>query len=183
MNKIDDLEKIKIEILRDALKDASDTIRALDKKTIFLVSYNALFLSAIGALLIRKSEIISNLSPLTALLALILFSWVLLIIYIMINISPNINPLDIIFDREKPFGKNLFFIKTDSDKISIEHLTNSYDQEITDIKKVKKLLYSEILKLSYIRDKRIKHINYASIGSYTFTFIFALSILFIFFDK
>ena len=39
-----DMQKVKIEVLRDALKDASATIRALDKKISFLVSYNAIFL-------------------------------------------------------------------------------------------------------------------------------------------
>lgn len=176
MSKVDDLEKIKIEILRDALKDVVDTIRALDKKIIFLVSYNALFLSVIGALLIRKDEFILSHGPITELLTLFLFLWVLLLIYIMLNISPTINPLDLIFDREKSFGKNLFFVKTDSKKLSIEYLTNSYDKRINDVKAVKKLLYTEIIKLSYIRDTRIKHIDNAVFGSYIFTFIFAISI-------
>ena len=42
-----DIEKVKIEILRDALKDAIDTVRALDRKIIFLVSYNAIFIGII----------------------------------------------------------------------------------------------------------------------------------------
>ena len=53
-NIISDSEKIKIDILRDALKDASDTVRFLDRKIAFLVSYNAIFLGVLGSFYIKE---------------------------------------------------------------------------------------------------------------------------------
>ena len=49
-----DIEKIKIDILRDALKDAMDTVRALDRKIVFLASFNGIFLGLISTLFLNK---------------------------------------------------------------------------------------------------------------------------------
>lgn len=180
MSDVTDLEKIKIDLLRDALKDVTDTIRALDRKVVFLVSYNALFLGAIVAIFAKNWNMIltqaQGLS--TSLFGLFIFLWILFLIGIMLNIRPKYNPLDALYDREKMFGENLFFISTLNDKkYSLEFLTNCYDERVDSIKNVKKLLYSEIIILSYIRDSRIKEVKVAAYLSYLFTFVFAIVFL------
>lgn len=176
MSDISDLDKIKIDILRDALKDVTDTIRALDRKIVFLTSYNALFLGIIGSMFVKNSDLILHQGLVTFGFALVIFFWICHVIIIMFNISPFSEPTDGLYTREKDFGKDLFFVHIGENKKSIGYLRNSFDKRMTDIDELKSLLYNEIVKLSFIRDGRVKGVRYASFGSYFFTFIFALSL-------
>jgi len=184
MPKIDDLEKIKMDILRDAVKDASDTIRALDRKIVFLVSYNALFLGLIGTILAKKDTLAIS-SPSVTILSIFAFFWVCVLIGIMMNISPVQNPSDVFYSKEdKKFGFNMFFILMKKDEHhSLEYLLNNFDKEITDERSAKKLLFKEIAKVSFIRDNKIRNIQLSVNLSYVFTFIFMLMFLYETLDK
>jgi len=173
-----DIEKIKIDILRDAVKDASDTIRALDRKVVFLVSYNTLFLGVIGTILSKKDILLLNKISIIG-LSVIAICWVLLLMYTMMNVSPSQNPSDVLYDKDKMFGFNMFFVLAGKDqKHSLKYLLDNFNDEISDIENAKKLLFKEVTKLSYIRDDKIRKLQFSIKVSACLTFIFILMFLF-----
>jgi len=182
----EDINKIKIEILRDAFKDVVDTIRALDRKIVFLVSYNAIFLGFIVSIFLKYKEV-EKLLPNSyeyfyCYLSILGFIWAFVLIGIMLNISPTVNPIDVFkSDEDKKFGQNIFFIFTDGKKkkLSLNKLIQSYD-EINTKEKLEKLLYKEIGKVSFIRDIKMKNIKYSVWASFSLTFVFILIIVFSF---
>jgi len=162
--KMTDIEKIKIDILRDSLKDAIDTIRVLDRKIIFLASFNGMFLGLLSTLFFKQkvlSNIISELELFYCILGAIGIVWIAVFIYIMIGITPKINPIDVfIKQNDKYFSNNIYFIFTDAKKSSLELdiLIDNYNK-IDSYTKIQKLLYKEIGKISYIRDVKLKNIK------------------------
>ncbi len=159
-----DIEKLKIDILRDALKDAIGTVQALDRKIVFLVSFNGVFLGLISTLFFKQEiliNIISNIELFYSILGIIDIIWIIVFIQIMLGISPKINPIDVFKNKEdKEFSNNMFFIFTGANKGSLEldKLLDSYNK-INSYKKIQKLLYKEIGKVSYIRDSKLKNIQ------------------------
>jgi len=159
-----DIEKVKIDILRDALKDAIGTVQALDRKIVFLVSFNGVFLGLISTLFFKQEvlkNIISNMDLFYTILGLIDIFWIIVFIQIMLGISPKVNPIDVFKSKgDKEFSNNLFFIFTGANKGSLEldKLIHSYNK-IDSYKKIQKLLYKEIGKISYIRDTKLKNIK------------------------
>lgn len=173
-----DIEKIKIDILRDAVKDASDTIRALDRKVVFLVSYNALFLGVIGTILSKKDTLVLDSTSVIA-LSVIAICWVLLLIYTMMNVTPSQNPSDVLYSKDKDFGFNMFFVLVKKDeKHSLKYLLDNFNDNINDVESVKKLLFKEITKLSYIRDTKIEKLKLSIKTSYALTCVFILMFLY-----
>jgi hypothetical protein len=159
-----DIEKLKIEILRDALKDAIGTVQALDRKIVFLVSFNGVFLGLISTLFFKQevlTNIISNIELFYSILGVIDIIWIIVFIQIMIGISPKVNPIDVFKgQKDKEFSNNIFFVFTGASKGSLEldKLIDTYSQ-IDSYKKIQKLLYKEIGKVSYIRDSKLKSIK------------------------
>jgi len=183
----EDINKIKIEILRDAFKDVVDTIRALDRKIVFLVSYNAIFLGFIVTIFLRYKEV-EKLLPnsygsLYCCLSILGVIWAFVLIGIMMGISPAVNPIDVFeSDEDRKFGQNMFFIFTDGkkEKLNLSQLVESY-KEINTEEKLEKLLYKEIGKVSFIRDIKINTIKRSVYASFILTFIFILIIVSSFF--
>jgi hypothetical protein len=179
---MDDLDKVKIDILRDALKDAMDTVRALDRKIVFLASFNGIFLGLISTLFFKQKvlkNMISNIELFYCGLGIIAIFWIILFIQIMKGIAPKSNPIDVFkSDTDKKFSNNLFFIFTDGKKKSLElsTLVESYEK-IDSYKKIQKLLYKEIGKLSYIRDTKINSIKTSV--KYTWLMITIFTVFFI----
>lgn len=158
-NIISDSEKIKIDILRDALKDASDTVRFLDRKIAFLVSYNAIFLGVLGSFYIKED--ITDIGLWEAPLVVLSILWVFLVGWTMELVSPVQNPNDV-FDTEidKQFATNMFFILTKkAETHHLNDLLSTFDKEIMSEDSIKKLLLKEIVKVSFIRDKKLKKIQ------------------------
>jgi len=161
---VTDIEKVKIDILRDALKDAIGTVQALDRKIVFLVSFNGIFLGLISTLFFKQeilTNIISNIKLFYSILGVIDIIWIIVFIQIMLGISPKINPIEVFKSKEdKEFSNNVFFIFTGANKGSLEldKLLDSYNK-IDSYKKIQKLLYKEIGKVSYIRDSKLKNIK------------------------
>ena len=159
-----DIEKVKIDILRDALKDAIGTVQALDRKIVFLVSFNGIFLGLISTLFFKQeilTNIIFNIELFYSILGVIDIIWIIVFIQIMLGISPKINPIEVFKSKEdKEFSNNIFFIFTGANKGSLEldKLIYSYNK-IDSYKKIQKLLYKEIGKVSYIRDSKLKSIK------------------------
>jgi len=176
-NLMDDLEKTKIDILRDALKDASDTVRALDRKINFLVSYNAIFLGLISTLYIKFEDIrviVVYYEYFYGVLTLISLIWVHQFIQMMMSISPKSNPIEVFKgDADKKISENNFFIFTGGIEKSLElnTLMKSYDT-IKDFDDIQKLLYKEIGKVSYIRDLKLNSVKTSVIASKYLTFSF-----------
>lgn len=159
-----DIEKVKIDILRDALKDAIDTVRALDRKVVFLVSFNTIFLGLVSTLFFKQEvlrKMILNVEMFYSVLGAIGIVWIVVFIQIMMGISPKINPIDIFqSDNDKQFSNNVFFVFTGAKKASLEldKLLDTYNK-IDSYNKIQKLLYKEIGKVSYIRDMKAKSIE------------------------
>ncbi len=178
-----EIEKTKIDILRDALKDASDTVRALDRKINFLVSYSAVFLGFIITIFF-KNEIIKKLLPnnyenFYIFLGILGFIWVCVFIAIMLGIAPKSNPIEVFKEEDdKKFANDIFFIFTDAKKESLEldkMLGNL--NEIKSHEDIQKLLYKEIGKVSFIRDTKLKSVNRSVTASWILTFVFLLGVL------
>jgi hypothetical protein len=174
-----EIEKTKIDILRDALKDASDTTRALDTKINFLVSYNAVFLGVFSTLFLNSKLIIPyivNANLFFNLLMIIGIAWIIFFINIMMYIAPRSNPIEVFrTEHDKVFSNNVFFIFTEAKTATLElnKLTENYSR-IENYKQIEKLLYKEIGKVSYIRDKKIKSIALAVKYSRILTVLFVI---------
>ncbi len=161
-----DMEKIKIDILRDAFKDTTDTIRALDRKIVFLISFNGIFLGLIATLFFKKQElekIIQHLDFFYCILGLIGITWIGIFIFIMLGISPKSNPIDVFKSKEdKNFSNNIFYLTSKNglskESLSLDTLVTNYNKLNTNTS-IEKLLYKEIGKVSYIRDKKLQSIQ------------------------
>lgn len=171
-----DIEKIKVDILRDALKDASDTTRALDRKINFLVSYNAIFLGVISTLFFSSKDIsfIENIGLFYLLLIGLGLLWVGAFIYMMIGISPRSNPIEVFkTTQDKELFNNVFFVFTNAKKASLEldALITNYSL-VDNYEQIEKLLYKEIGKVSYIRDMKLKNVSTTVRSSWILTVLF-----------
>jgi len=179
---MNDIDKVKVDILRDALKDAMDTVRALDRKIVFLASFNGIFLGLISTLFLKKDilkDMIFNIELFYYGLGGIALLWIMLFIQIMRGIAPKSNPIDVFNSKsDKDFSNNTFFLFTDGKKKSLELdiLINSYEK-IDSYKKIQKLLYKEIGKLSYIRDTKINSIKLSVTLTLVMTTIFIIFFL------
>jgi len=176
MNEID---KIKIDILRDALKDSIDTIRALDKKIVFLVSYNAVFLGFIVTIFLKYKDVekilVSSYKYFYYCLGVLGFIWACVFIIIMIGINPKHNPIEVFKNKEdKDFSNNVFFILTNGkESLQLNELLDNFDK-INSLKNIYKLLYKEIGKTAYIRDMKSKSVSKSVNFSWKLTLVFII---------
>ena len=177
-----DIEKVKLDVLRDALKDASDTVRALDRKIVFLVSYNAIFLGIFLKIFLEYKDIKeifqSNTVYFYVTLGIICLIWVYYFIQIMIGISPKSNPIEVFkADKDKKFSNNMFFIYTNgkSNILELDLLVNEYNH-INSYQTLEKLLYKEIGKVSYIRDMKLNIIIQSVNASWILTSVFIVTV-------
>lgn len=179
----DYFNNIKIEILRDSIKETTDTLRALDNKIIFLVSYNSIFLVAIASMIIRNQDkILIQGSFLSFLFGIFIFLWMCLLINVMLSIMPFRNPLNPLYSNAKDKFENIYFISIDEhEKLSSNYLANNFDKIVETELDLKEMLYTEILKLSYIRNKKISSIKLALGLSTFFTLSFGLIFLYYFY--
>lgn len=173
-----DIEKTKIDILRDALKDASDTIRALDRKINFIVSYNAVFLGIISTLFFKYKEfsLIQYSCIFYTLLTILGLIWIVVFIKMMISIAPKLNPVEVFRTKEDQlFSNNHFFIFTQgkTNTLNLTELTTNYSN-IDTYSNIEKLLYKEIGKVSYIRDLKSNKINKSVTYSWILTVVFII---------
>lgn len=176
---MDEIDKIKIDILRDALKDTTDTIRALDRKIVFLVSYNAIFLGFIVTIFLKYKDVekilVESSQYFYLLLGILGFIWACVFIVIMMGIDPKRNPIEVFKEeKDRNFSNNVFFILTKGkESLNLDELLQNFDK-IDSLKKIYKLLYKETGKVSYIRDMKSKSVNRSVIATWGLTFIFIM---------
>lgn len=173
-----DVEKIKIEVLRDALVDASATIRALEAKIRFLVSYNAVFLGVISTIFINYKSI--SLIPKSELFYISLTSitlvWIVVFVLILFSVSPKINPTEVFKnDKDCKDLNDMFFVFTNGERnfLDLDVLIRNYNK-IDSFDKIQQLLYKEIGVVSYIRDLKSKNVNIIIQRSWMLTLAFLI---------
>jgi hypothetical protein len=167
-----DLEKSKIEVVRDALKDATDTIRAQDRKASYMIAIIFFLISSfiLTTLYIKKDFCVYNINIgyLDNIINLLIFFPILYffiaIILLFISYNPVSNPTEALTKEDQELGRDKFFIfhMNDKEKNS-ETLANNFIESTSDIKGVLKILYIEILKVSKIRERKISLIKQSSI--------------------
>lgn len=155
-----DLEKSKIEVVRDALKDAIDTIRAQDRKASYMI---AIIFFLITAFVLTTLKINSFEKGISYNNLIVFFPIIYLFItvgFLFYSYNPVSNPTEVLTEEDKEFGKDKFFIfhMKDKEKDS-ETLASSFINATEDIKGILKILYIEILKISKIRERKISLIK------------------------
>lgn len=155
-----DLEKSKIEVVRDALKDAIDTIRAQDRKASYMIAIvffliTAFVLTTLKINCFEKSISYNDLIDFFPIIYLFIT-----VGFLFYSYSPVSNPTDVLTEEDKEFGKDKFFIfhMKDKEKDS-ETLADSFIDATSNIKGILKILYIEILKVSKIRERKISLIK------------------------
>jgi len=168
-----DLEKSKIEVVRDALKDVIDTIRALDRKASYMIAINFFIITSfvLTTLKINNLEKICSYNELINFFPVLYFF--IAVTFLLYSYNPVSNPSETLTKEDEDFGKDKFFtfyIK-DREKNS-DTLVDSYISSTKTIEDILKILYIEILKVSKIRERKISLIK-QSTSSLFFGLIFA----------
>lgn len=178
-----ELEKSKIDVLRDALKDASDTIRALDRKIFFLTTNTLSIPTAyVGIMyyffIIQKISILGvdtsyNNVFLIIMSIIVVLPFILAMAKLIETIVPQSNPLmNFSTDIDKEFASDSFYINTLSyDKLcphvkkivnfSLDKLLLNFNNFTKTSDDVKKLLLKELVKVSSIRDDKLYNFKQA----------------------
>jgi hypothetical protein len=178
---MDEIDKVKIDILRDALKDTTDTIRALDRKIVFLVSYNAVFQGFIVTIFLKYEEVVKLLSAsyqyFYIFLGILGVIWLFIFIRVMMGIAPKSNPIEVFESKDdRSFSNNVFFVLTSGENsLKLGDLTQNLNK-IDTLEKINKLLYKELGKTSYIRDIKLKSVSSSVHKSWILTFIFIIMV-------
>lgn len=162
-----DLDKSKIEVVRDALKDAIDTIRALDRKAsyiiaiiLFLISSFVLITLKIKNKLIFENTNISIDNIVNLFLFFPIIYFVIAIALLFYSYNPVSNPMEVLKEDDKSFGKDTFFIFYSKDQEKdAKDLTNNFLLKAKGIDGILRILYIEILKISKIRERKISLIK------------------------
>ena len=156
-----DLQKAKIDLLRDALSDTAFTIRALDRKAYYYFGiFNFILILVVTYVKIGLTEVNS--------IGVLLFIFLLLFfLYALWNIVQIFVPLknpNEIFGCTSPLST--FFIPIvitkslqKAKKIDILETIEKFEATINSYEKVVHQYHEEIIKLSYIRDRKIFYIN------------------------
>ncbi|HJE03307.1 MAG TPA: hypothetical protein K8U92_05450 [Aliarcobacter thereius] len=159
-----DLDKSKIEIVRDALKDVIDTIRAQDRKASYMIAIAFFLITAFTMATIK----INTLDEIRYLDHLVLFFPLLFFIvgvsFLFYSYNPVSNPTEVLIKDDEEFGRDKFFIfyMEDRDK-SGEELATKFIEDTKEIKDILRVLYIEILKLSKIRERKVSYIKKANL--------------------
>lgn len=167
-----DLEKSKIEVVRDALKDATDTVRAQDRKASYMIAIIFFLISSfiLTTLYIKKEFTVYNIDIdyLDNIVNLLVFFPVLYffiaIILLFYSYNPVSNPTEVLTKEDQELGRDKFFIfhMNDKEKDS-ETLANNFINATLEMKGILQILYIEILKVSKIRERKISLIKQSSI--------------------
>ena len=158
-----DLEKSKIELVRDALKDTIDTIRAQDRKASYMIAIVFFMVSAYSLITSKKHsfECIGSFQDLIHFYPIIYL--LLAALSLLISYNPVLNPVKVLTDEDIKLGKNKLFVLYTKDKEnSSDKLADDFIKSTKSTKNILKLLYIEILKLSKIRDRKISYIKFAN---------------------
>ncbi len=158
-----DLEKSKIELVRDALKDTIDTIRAQDRKASYMIAIVFFMVSAYSLITSKKHsfECISSFQELIHFYPIIYL--LLAVGFLFFSYNPVLNPVKVLTDEDIKLGKNKLFVLYTKDKEnSSDKLADDFIKSTKSTKNILKLLYIEILKLSKIRDRKISYIKFAN---------------------
>lgn len=167
-----ELEKAKIDVLRDAVKDSSDTIRAVDRKIFFLATKTLSIIPIFAAIMLylKFPDLECCLLPkefFTFLLIILgAFPYFLVLKDLLKAAAPKSGPTDNLETDDKTYGNTFFYIHTINDKsnpimFDLDTITNNFDNTINNAKSLKKLLIKENIKVSYIRDTKISNFNKA----------------------
>jgi len=158
-----DLTKSRIEVLRDALKDVQDTIRAQDRKASYIIAIEFFIISSFVYFykFSHQLEGINEYSQLFDLFPVLFF--IISIRYLFLSYSPVSNPQEVLNKDDQEFGKGKFFVFYSKDlEYSSEQLAERYLEDTAEEKGLIRVLYIEILKLSKIRERKIKYIKEAN---------------------
>ncbi len=154
-----DLNKSRIEVLRDALKDASDTLRAQDRKVSYIIAITLAIFSSYTYIITvikypDKSKITFDLVYLSDFFPLIYLIIAILLFFMSYN--PVSNPEEVLQEEDRELGRNKFFCfySKDKEKSAIK-LSEEYIQASTSIEALSRIIYIEILKVSKIRERKI----------------------------
>lgn len=168
-----DLEKSKIEVVRDALKDVIDTIRALDRKASYMIAINFFIITSfvLTTLKINNLEKICSYNELINFFPVLYFF--IAVVLLLYSYNPVSNPSETLTKEDEDFGKDKFFIFhiKDREKNS-DTLVENYIKSTGNTTDILKILYIEILKVSKIRERKISLIK-ASTSFLFFGLIFA----------
>lgn len=169
-----DLEKSKVEVVRDALKDVADTIRALDRKVSYIIVITSFMLSGYIYIIAKinsfekllqdgkKEQLLSFLSE-NFLLFVPIILFIIALIFLFKSYDPVSNPTQVLSEEDKRFAPNLFFYKyTNSICDKSQNLAKNFLEQTTEINGLLRILYVEICKLSYIRDRKLVLIKIAN---------------------
>lgn len=154
-----DLNKSRIEVLRDATKDVSDTLRALDRKTSYIITLTMFIFSSYSLIVLKINEF-QHIGATEMLFFLPLIYLIAATYFYFYSYSPIQNPTIALDNEDNIYVKNTFFILHTDDKANlIDDLAANYILKAPDIKGLAKVLYAEIIKLSKIRERRINLIK------------------------
>lgn len=169
-----DLEKSKVEVVRDGLKDVADTIRALDRKvsyiiliTSFMISGYIYIISKINSFEIllqdgKKERVFSFLSE-NFLLFLPIILFIISLVYLFKSYDPVLNPTQVLCKEDRIFATNLFFYKYQNTICDeSQNLVKDFLGKTAEINGLLRILYIEIYKLSYIRDRKLDLIKFSN---------------------
>ena len=167
-----DLEKSKIEVVRDALKDAIDTVRAQDRKASYMIAIIFFLISSfiLTTLYINKDfcvyniniDYVKNITNLLVFFPILYF--LIAVMFLFYSYNPVSNPTEVLTKEDEEFGRDKFFIfhMNDKEKNS-EILASNFIEATNDMKGILKILYIEILKVSKIRERKISLIKQSTI--------------------
>jgi len=155
-----DLEKAKIEIVRDALKDVQDTIRAQDRKASYMIAIVFFLISAFTLVTLKMNDLVTIEYLDNLVLFYPVFYFIIAVCFLFYSYNPVSNPTEVLTQEDAEFGKDKFFIfyKKDKDKSS-EILADDFLSVTEEIRSILRVLYIEILKLSKIRERKISLIK------------------------
>ena len=155
-----DLDKSRIEVLRDATKDVSDTLRALDRKTSYIMSI-LLFIFSGYVIIMTKINSISvwnNYNELGIFFPLIYL--IISLFFYFFSYSPVSNPQNVLQKQDQTFGFNKFYSPYIGDgRNNAKTCGDKFINDTKDIESLARILYVEIFKLSKIRERRIDYIK------------------------
>jgi len=188
MNTISDIDNIRIDLLKEAQKDVTETIRALDRKISFIMAFKTFLISGSTYLLthILNDCSLKENTLLITIVILIIFTIFLSLLNSIWQLQPKLTP-KIPFAEYSPdfdYADNTLFIFTNPDiygnvskKIHLYELISNLDKNTEDINKIKKTIYKEITKLSYIRDLKISRMKLDNMFILIFILIIIIAIV------
>lgn len=161
---MNDLNKSRIELLRDAMKDAADTVRAQDRKASYMIAI-VFFLITTFSVTTHRITGVEDVHQFTQILYFFPLIYLLTAVgFLLISYNPISNPTDVLTSEDLDLGKDTFFIHYQQDKAkSSTVLVQDFYKKTQEFSDLARILYIEILILSKIRDTKIKHIKTANI--------------------